>query len=1290
MDQNRCLLDVIDNPQLLQSFLESESSAETTNTNNNQEGLAASSRANNTSNNNNNINSTATTTTPITNDSPSLANAISYTEPIILNPSINIVDDPTSSFERTEQAETTRQASKSHLLAPFSIESPTEVISDVINSNLIAIDPVGSVLDSIITETVAEISPSTHDVDEPTTEYNTVAAIGNHDANMQLDPTQTSDYNSGQVSNITSATDAISTNSATETTTQAINANSFLDTNDNNNNSTSSSDTGSNGLLVDEFYSQRVPTNINSDDILRTQQSIQKPLESTIQNVGFDTDMRTPSESTNKDSNFIEIKPETHGEAHTIHHNPSIALEDQFQPQTNLLNQEQDAQQTQHQQPHQQPSDEPDAAKILIDIKPTEVKINAPKPSPTKVNQPNKSNNSSNAAKAPDSKPKRAPRAKKNNKAPTSSSNPSQSPAIVTSQAKPMPTQFMTAPIQQQIMYQSNNGIRQPVMLAHNSMGQPMAGVPQQQRVIQLQTANGPMFFAITPGPAAAINNPMMQQQQQQNQSGMQSHQYPSQQVCFQPNSNIMLNRSQLAQPMKQQQQSPQSQQQQQSQAQNQTGQQQGMSPSPSGNIIVNGPQMLQSPQPRISSPMMAGQTVAISNQQGTQQQVMLPSSQPMMISRMPNQMILNRPQGQLLPGQQQFIQIMTPNGPMLIALNTQQTQQVNNTMVDYSNQVQQSQLGQSLRLPVPQGAQQTQQQQQQHQQQQQQHQQQQQQQSNMQVKSTDTVDGSRMKQANLQSPRNVSNAKSGLDLADLLLDCGILPEDKNPSNQSANSVKPQSPSLSQISSPMPAMPQINSPLTSADSSAHPISQSQPTIPNYSVQPSMQQQPIRIAFGPDGQMIIPTMYGAMRPMMSAIGQQNHINNMVPNNIAPTSIPMMTSNIPNSSAILNPSSSMTATTTNTPTETSTTESPKKTKGKGAAVKRSRPKKSDIDKFPQLKTPKFAQQQQQQQQQMQAVTVVQVPMIVGDQNKVLAAGSDVKPNIAQLASGQQVSLTKFVTPVMQSGPLQSSVSSNVMQTSMIASQITSLGQNQTQVVNSTHLNNQAAIDQGKGIRSSSMPQQQHQMQQQQQQQTTTITTSSTSHLSPSGKVTTNLLQRDNKSGTVESNPHISSSLMPTLSLTVDTLKIEQNGLKAHDGQIQNQSNKGLINNPGGLTTTLVLQPLPGQMHSQNTSNQFNQLQQQQLQQQQQQPQLTPQQKLARQLELRAQSILNQLAADQNAALHPKTKESFRSIEDACKRLLRYHVFDAGTVGDANIRRGKFINYSSKCKRLVMIFY
>lgn len=132
------------------------------------------------------------------------------------------------------------------------------------------------------------------------------------------------------------------------------------------------------------------------------------------------------------------------------------------------------------------------------------------------------------------------------------------------------------------------------------------------------------------------------------------------------------------------------------------------------------------------------------------------------------------------------------------------------------------------------------------------------------------------------------------------------------------------------------------------------------------------------------------------------------------------------------------------------------------------------------------------------------------------------------------------------------------------------------------------------------------------------------------------------------------------MPTISLTVDTLKIEQNGLRtANTGPIQTHNIKSLMHNVGGLTTTLVLRPAQAQLqHSSQTQAQIQQLQ--------------LQQQLSRQKELRVQGILNQLGADQNAALHPQTKQSFKSLEDACKRLLRYHVFDTETVDTEKIKK------------------
>lgn len=50
----------------------------------------------------------------------------------------------------------------------------------------------------------------------------------------------------------------------------------------------------------------------------------------------------------------------------------------------------------------------------------------------------------------------------------------------------------------------------------------------------------------------------------------------------------------------------------------------------------------------------------------------------------------------------------------------------------------------------------------------------------------------------------------------------------------------------------------------------------------------------------------------------------------------------------------------------------------------------------------------------------------------------------------------------------------------------------------------------------------------------------------------------------------------------------------------------------------------------------------------------------------------AIHQQLNADQNAALHPDCKTSFRSQDDAFKRLLRYHVFDWPSPSEKDIEK------------------
>lgn len=98
-------------------------------------------------------------------------------------------------------------------------------------------------------------------------------------------------------------------------------------------------------------------------------------------------------------------------------------------------------------------------------------------------------------------------------------------------------------------------------------------------------------------------------------------------------------------------------------------------------------------------------------------------------------------------------------------------------------------------------------------------------------------------------------------------------------------------------------------------------------------------------------------------------------------------------------------------------------------------------------------------------------------------------------------------------------------------------------------------------------------------------------------------------------------------------------------------------------------VILQP-------QQQQPQSVQQQQQLLIQQQQQQQLIIQQMKQQQQKVAASqvdvSIMNQLAADQAAATNPQTKQSFKSLEDACKRLLRYHVFNSPEVDENQVKQ------------------
>ncbi|KAH9423259.1 hypothetical protein DERP_003537 [Dermatophagoides pteronyssinus] len=50
----------------------------------------------------------------------------------------------------------------------------------------------------------------------------------------------------------------------------------------------------------------------------------------------------------------------------------------------------------------------------------------------------------------------------------------------------------------------------------------------------------------------------------------------------------------------------------------------------------------------------------------------------------------------------------------------------------------------------------------------------------------------------------------------------------------------------------------------------------------------------------------------------------------------------------------------------------------------------------------------------------------------------------------------------------------------------------------------------------------------------------------------------------------------------------------------------------------------------------------------------------------------AIQSQLHADQNTALHPDCRTPFRSRDDACKRLLRYHVFDQQQFSEKQLQK------------------
>ena len=55
----------------------------------------------------------------------------------------------------------------------------------------------------------------------------------------------------------------------------------------------------------------------------------------------------------------------------------------------------------------------------------------------------------------------------------------------------------------------------------------------------------------------------------------------------------------------------------------------------------------------------------------------------------------------------------------------------------------------------------------------------------------------------------------------------------------------------------------------------------------------------------------------------------------------------------------------------------------------------------------------------------------------------------------------------------------------------------------------------------------------------------------------------------------------------------------------------------------------------------------------------------------------SFQQQAAADQSAAIRPDTKSPFKSRGDACKRLLRYHVFNTPVPSEEQLSKGKQSN-------------
>ncbi|KAG9510062.1 BRD4-interacting chromatin-remodeling complex-associated protein [Fragariocoptes setiger] len=567
------------------------------------------------------------------------------------------------------------------------------------------------------------------------------------------------------------------------------------------------------------------------------------------------------------------------------------------------------------------------------------------------------------AAKAPRSQA-RASRAKNPKTTPSPGVQPGNQQTFQTS---PQTPQFSNGQLgSQQLLVQNSTpnqqqqqqqmlGPQNQRVIVNRALGPAMA-MPGRQQFIQIQTQNGPMYLAIAPNPAMMSQQPQVNMQASSNigMNGTQMVGNMQQRMPIIASQPMSIAQQMPAPPFNQQQQPRQ--------------------------VLVQSQQPIGSTQ-RQNSPGPNQQSHHNVRQPQTMQQ------QPMVMSPQNPGMIVNRTalgHTMAMPARQQFIQIQTQNGPMYLAIAPNPTimsqqQQVNmqgsnmgmngTQMVGNMQQRMPIITGQPMSMAQQMPATSFSQQQQQPRQVLVQSQQQigsPQRQNSPGPNQQSHQPGrqpqmqQQQQQSQQQNQGQTSSTKPSLNLADLLLEHGILPETTPSTNRQQQMVE----------NDQQASPVVNQNFTNQDKPNMPFMM--PTDqPNYILSnqtnaPLAIQQPIRIAFGPDGSMILqPQIIGAMphtgspqfapmqtfRPIMTPIISGQTISN------SPTE----------SGGSPAPSDSSSNKTPDTKPGTKSTTKP--------APKRSRSKKTEVEKFPTLKTPKRRQQLQESQQQQQQLLLIQ---------------------------------------------------------------------------------------------------------------------------------------------------------------------------------------------------------------------------------------------------------------------------------------------------------------------------